>query len=68
MSKRLLSNPLDASTIYDVPKLMQKEGLDKVTLKKLALPDGQAPSLERWSEFLVRHKNPKRRSNYWPYR
>ncbi|TDS14443.1 CTP synthase [Maribacter caenipelagi] len=50
---------IDASTIYDVPLLMQEEGLDTVTLQKLALPNNVAPDLGRWNEFLARHKNPK---------
>jgi CTP synthase len=50
---------IDASTIYDVPILMQEEGLDTVALKKLGLPDDTEPDLTRWNEFLNRHKNPK---------
>lgn len=50
---------IDASTIYDVPNLMLEEGLDKVVLKKLALPSDTIPNLERWNKFLYRHKNPK---------
>ncbi|MGB7784786.1 MAG: CTP synthase [Salinimicrobium sp.] len=50
---------IDASTIYDVPNMMLQEGLDKVTLKKLALPDDSSPNLTQWNEFLKRHKNPK---------
>lgn len=50
---------IDASTIYDVPNLMQKEGLDKVALKKLALSDENQPDLKQWNAFLTRHKNPK---------
>lgn len=50
---------IDASTIYDVPILMQEEGLDTVTLKKLALPDTKKPDLDNWKEFLHRHKNPQ---------
>lgn len=50
---------IDASTIYDVPILMQEEGLDTVTLKKLNLPDDIEPDLTQWKEFLKRHKNPK---------
>ncbi|MDF4204811.1 CTP synthase [Maribacter sp. SA7] len=50
---------IDASTIYDVPLLMQEEGLDTVTLQKLALPNDVEPDLGRWNEFLARHKNPK---------
>ncbi len=50
---------IDASTIYDVPNLMLEEGLDTVVLKKLLLPDDTIPNLERWNQFLQRHKNPK---------
>ena len=50
---------IDASTIYDVPNLMLEEGLDTVVLKKLMLPNDTVPNLERWNQFLQRHKNPK---------
>ncbi|MEO9893727.1 CTP synthase [Aurantibacter sp.] len=50
---------IDASTIYDVPNLMLSEGLDKVTLKKLDLPDSKKPDLTNWNQFVHRHKNPK---------
>ncbi|WP_452600058.1 CTP synthase [Pontimicrobium sp. MEBiC01747] len=49
---------IDASTIYDVPNLMLDEGLDKIVLKKLALKS-ETPTLDRWNEFVKRHKNPK---------
>ncbi|GIJ95222.1 CTP synthase [Capnocytophaga stomatis] len=52
---------IDASTIYDVPNMMLLEGLDKVALKKLALPDKKEPDLTQWNAFLQRHKNPKNR-------
>lgn len=54
---------IDASTIYDVPILMQEEGLDAVTLKKLALSDEKVPDLNQWNEFLNRHKNPTHEVN-----
>lgn len=50
---------IDASTIYDVPNFMLKEGLDKVTLQKLDLPEKNHPDLEKWDAFLERHKSPK---------
>ncbi|ALM06667.1 CTP synthetase [Sediminicola sp. YIK13] len=50
---------IDASTIYDVPILMQEEGLDTVTLRKLGLPDDVVPDLTNWNEFLDKHKHPK---------
>ena len=48
---------IDASTIYDVPKLMFEQGLDKVVLKKLDLPSSK-PDLAQWDKFLTRLKNP----------
>ncbi len=50
---------IDASTIYDVPVLMQEEGLDTVTLQKLDLTDEVMPDLKLWNQFLKQHKNPK---------
>lgn len=49
----------DASTIYDVPILMQAEELDVVVLDKLGLSKKQSPDLSNWKDFLDRLKNPK---------
>lgn len=49
----------DAATIYEVPILMQKEGLDKITLQKLGLPFDDEPELKEWKEFLMRMKKPQ---------
>ena len=49
---------VDVSTIYDVPNCMFKEGLDKVSLKKLNLKYKE-PNLKSWNIFLKRYKNPK---------
>ncbi|AEM71398.1 CTP synthase [Allomuricauda ruestringensis DSM 13258] len=57
--KEAVIQSIDASTIYDVPLLMQEEGLDTVTLEKLDLPNNTEPNLDQWKEFLQRHKNPK---------
>lgn len=54
---------IDASTIYDVPILMYEEGLDRVALQKLALPDKDQPDLTQWNSFLKRLKNPKNKVN-----
>jgi len=54
---------IDASTIYDVPVLMQEEGLDAVVLQKLALRNTSEPDLTQWNHFLERHKNPKNEVN-----
>lgn len=54
---------IDASTIYEVPILMQHEGLDVVALKKLDLPQKSNPDLVNWNTFLSRLKNPKHTVN-----
>ncbi len=48
----------DAETIYDVPLLMQQEQLDVVVLSKLGITNYPEADLDRWREFLRRHKNP----------
>ncbi len=50
---------MDAETIYDVPIFMYKEKLDKVVLKKLGLSADNQPNLNKWNDFLHKHKNPK---------
>ncbi|MCH1418302.1 MAG: CTP synthase [Flavobacteriaceae bacterium] len=50
---------IDAETIYDVPLLMQKEGLDKVVLDTLKLPIPPSADLAQWKGFLAKYKNPK---------
>jgi CTP synthase len=49
----------DASTIYEVPLLMQKEGLDEICLKKLKIENAKTPDLTKWNVFLQKLKNPK---------
>ncbi len=59
VKREAIIQSIDASTIYDVPIMMQDEGLDTVVLQKLALKDDIVPDLTQWNEFLKRHKNPK---------
>lgn len=49
---------LDAESIYEVPLLMQKEGLDARVIEKLELETGE-PELERWINFVERVKHPE---------
>jgi CTP synthase len=49
---------IDATTIYDVPLLMLKEGLDKTVLSKLKLTSKEEPNLDKWKIFLGKLKNP----------
>ena len=57
----LVIESIDAETIYDVPLLMQKEGLDKVVLDTLKLPIPANADLDQWKGFLAKYKNPKLR-------
>lgn len=50
---------LDAETIYEVPLLMQQEGLDMRVIDKLGLPTKNA-DLKRWTEFVDKVKHPAR--------
>ena len=51
---------VDVSTIYEVPLLMQKEKLDEIAIRKLALTDTKKPDLGPWTEVVNRLKNPER--------
>lgn len=50
---------IDASTIYEVPILMEKEKLDVMVLKKLGIDATGAPKLDNWKNFLEKFHNPK---------
>lgn len=50
---------IDASTIYDVPLLMQEQNLDKIILRKFNLEYSQEPDMESWKKFLFKLKNYK---------
>jgi CTP synthase len=54
---------IDASTIYEVPLLMEKEKLDKVVLAKLRLPSNSDADLDSWKDFLFKLKHPKNEVN-----
>ncbi len=49
----------DASTIYEVPLLMEEEQLDVAVLNHLNMPVSENMDLTKWKEFLHRFKNPK---------
>ena len=43
---------IDASTIYEVPVLLQNQGMDEIILRKLGVEPGPKPALGPWKEFL----------------
>lgn len=49
----------DVKTIYEVPIRMQKEGLDKVVLRKLGVPDDKPTDMKDWNAFLDKLNNAK---------
>jgi CTP synthase len=50
---------MDASTIYEVPLLMEQENLDVVVLNHLGMPVSENTDLDKWKEFLQKFKHPK---------
>ncbi|SER27214.1 CTP synthase [Neolewinella agarilytica] len=57
VEKACIIEAMDASTIYDVPLLMHKEGLDAQVISKLRIQDRKAPDLKKWKAFLGQLKN-----------
>jgi len=49
---------LDAEVLYEVPLMLEKEGLAKIVCKRLGLECGE-PDLTEWEEMVRRQKNPK---------
>ena len=49
---------IDVDTIYEVPLKMQEEGLDKVVLDRLCLPQRNTHLLDPWKAFVETLKNP----------
>lgn len=51
---------IDVSTIYEVPVMMQKQGMDEVVLRKMNMPLGGEANLEGWNAFLQKRKDAKK--------
>lgn len=47
---------VDRPTIYEVPLMMEAQGLDKTILRKVGLPIGPDPDLGPWKDFLDRRE------------
>jgi CTP synthase len=63
VEQRCVIESIDAKTIYEVPLLMQQEGLDKVVCEKLALNGKEVPDLKKWNTFLKNLNNPSNAIN-----
>ena len=53
----------DASTIYDVPLMMEQEKLDTVVLRKLDISNFSSTNMSNWKKFVNRLKFPKNTVN-----
>ncbi|MDB9994709.1 CTP synthase [Flavobacteriaceae bacterium] len=53
----------DASTIYDVPLMMEHEKLDTVVLRKLDISNFSSTNMSNWTKFVNRLKFPKNTVN-----
>ena len=51
---------VDVSTIYEVPVMMQKQGMDEVVLRKMNMTLEGAADLDTWKGFLQKRKNAKK--------
>ncbi len=54
---------IDVSTIYEVPVMMQKQGMDEEVLRKLNMPLREKPALNEWNAFLQKRKDAKKTVN-----
>ena len=48
---------VDVSSIYEVPMMMQRQGMDEVVLRKLNLPLGGESAMDNWIAFLKKRED-----------
>ena len=58
VEKEAVIQAIDAESIYNVPLMLQEEGLDKIVLKKLHLKV-QEPELDEWNEIANKFSHPR---------
>ncbi|MDR1518513.1 MAG: CTP synthase [Dysgonamonadaceae bacterium] len=51
---------VDVSTIYEVPVMMQKQGMDEVILRKMNMPVVGKPAMDGWNAFLQKRNDAKK--------
>lgn len=59
IDKEAVVQNLDASTIYEVPLMLEQEGLDDIVIKRLGLQCGER-DLAEWRQIVEKIKSPKR--------
>jgi len=57
VSKEAVINAMDASTIYEVPLMMRKEGIAALVLRKFRMDEGVS-DVAKWEEIVHRLKQP----------
>ena len=60
MEQGAVMQSIDVSTIYEVPVMMEKQGMDEIVLRKMNMPLGGSPDLERWKAFLQKRRDAKK--------
>ncbi|MCO4820272.1 MAG: CTP synthase [Bacteroidetes bacterium] len=63
VNRNAVIESIDVDSIYEVPLVMLKEKLDKVTLAKLRLSAKNEPDLDKWKDFLFKQSHPKSEVN-----
>lgn len=63
VNRNAVIESIDVDSIYEVPLVMLKEKLDKVTLAKLRLSAKKDPDLDKWKDFLFKLDHPKTEVN-----
>ncbi len=57
VSEEAVITAKDVASIYEVPLVLQAEGLDSIVLDRLGLPPGE-PDMEKWQALVDRLKHP----------
>ncbi len=52
VTKESVVQSVDVPTIYEVPLVLQRQGMDKTILEKVGLEVGKTPEMEQWHNFL----------------
>jgi len=58
IDKDAVIQAVDASSIYEVPLVLEQEGLDDIVIERLGLECG-APDMNEWREIVHKIKNPR---------
>ena len=56
----IISNP-DLETVYEIPLVLHKQGLEKRIFVKLGLPQ-KSPNLTKWEKLIAKIKEPKKKT------